>query len=416
MAVQTITTLSNLLKYVFSDGYLEAEIIKASPAYGLMPKDPTFEGKAELVGFQFGNVQSVGSTYATVEANAGEPDYAQWNITTGKLYGIVRFELDLMMAAAKKGKGSFKDFVSQNSESVMQMLMEYVGRQIHGDHGNRIGQISAGSTVASPTITLANPRDIVNFHKGMFLQTSTDDGTSGSVDTGSVKVAAVNRLTGAVTIEDTGSGPNWDDYIAAIAASDYIFRAGDFGTGLKGFESYNPETADTGTFQGVDRSVDTRLSGTRYDGSTQRIEEALVQGLYTVSTEGCNPDTVLMNSIDFGTLLLELGSRQRAVQIESYPKTATGINYRVSYGGVTVAGPKGPVVVLPDAFAPYGVMRAWTPSDWKLKSIGSYPHIERLDGVMLQKVAGADAAQMVVKGYGAIINKKPWNVARMKIR
>ena len=71
-----------------------------------------------------------------------------------------------------------------------------------------------------------------------------------------------------------------------------------------------PATAPSAgdAFWGVDRSKDvTRMAGVRFDGSSESIEEALIDGAALVAREGGQPDYCFMNFTSYAALEKSLG-------------------------------------------------------------------------------------------------------------
>ncbi len=87
------------------------------------------------------------------------------------------------------------------------------------------GRVDPSSNLATATITLERAADARLFSAGDKIVASASDGTTGVVRAGSVTLTGVNLATGVLT----ASG-NWSAGIAAIAASDHLFKFGEFGT------------------------------------------------------------------------------------------------------------------------------------------------------------------------------------------
>src|SRR5690606_25252895 len=106
-----------------------------------------------------------------------------------------------------------------------------------------IGQVSSGSDVTKKTITLAKISTVANFEVGMTLKGTMTDGDT--LDTGSEKVAAINRSTG----ELTATSATWSTVCTNLAAGDYLYVEGDGQDGtsnsfkkITGFQTWLPST------------------------------------------------------------------------------------------------------------------------------------------------------------------------------
>lgn len=173
-----------------------------------------------------------------------------------------------------------------------------------------------------------------------------------------------------------------------------------------------PATSPSNTpFFSVDRSVDpTRLGGIRYDGSALPIEEAIIGAIHRVAREGGKPTHCFMNYKRWDELVKSLGSKVN--YIDEAVKTGEAF---VSFRGVMVHGPKGPVKVMPDQNCPNDVAFLLQMDTWKLYSLGKVPRLIDSDGLKMLRESSADAVEVRVSYYAQLGCRAPGYNARIKL-
>jgi len=258
-----------------------------------------------------------------------------------------------------------------------------------------IGRVSSTSTVASTTISLSNPDDVTNFEVGMVIVASTADG-GGSVESGSVTVTGIDRDLGTLS-----AAANWSTGIATIATGDYLFKAGDYDLKIKGLQAWLPNSAPSSTaFFSVDRTSDvSRLGGIRFDGSGMPIEEALVKAASRAAREGAKPDYCFMNYSKYADLENALGSKVIYTDMK--------INAEISFRGILINGPRGPIKVIPDQNCPSDRAFMLQLNVWKLYSLGKAPQILDTDGLKMLRQASADGVEVRIGYYAQVGCRAP---------
>ena len=266
-------SISKVLKTIYQGPADIAQYIYSDVVYGLANKSQNMKGDVTSVIARYAKTGGVSHTFNKAKANKSPSLKAKFQVTRSRLYGVWGVDGELIEAA--DGEGAVINAVKEEFDEAMNAFAYRLHMNIHGNRGGARGQISAGSTVSSTTITLLEPNDIVNFEVGTVLQTSTADGTSGTVKTGTVTVSAVNRTTGTIT-----ASAAWNAGIPTVAASDYLFVEGDWGQAFYGLGDINPITAPSPSesFWGQDRSIDVeRLAGTRTTDSGLNLPEAVMK-------------------------------------------------------------------------------------------------------------------------------------------
>ncbi len=399
MASLDTTAFAAALKRKYTDRRIQWLAYKNNPFLALVPKSSDFGGESKSIPVRYGTPQGRSVSFTTAQSNKTASSAAAFLITRVSDYAVASITGETI-EASEGNSNALMRAVSYEMDGAIYTATRSLAIALWRNGGGARGQISAASNTATATITLANTADIVNFEKGMVLQVSADDGTTGAVRDGTVTVAALNRDTGTIT----ASG-NWTAGIGAAAASDYIFQAGDFGGMLKGVAAWVPTTAPTSTaFFGVDRSVDvTRLGGIRVTASGANMEEYLINAIARASREGANTSHVFMNPVDRATLVKGLGSKVQYNRVES---DVAGIGFKT----VQIEGDKGPVDVVSDPNLPQGKIYGLQMDTWELNTLGPAPKVLNLDGNDMLREYNADSYEIRVGYRGQLACYAPgWN-------
>jgi hypothetical protein len=366
--------LQNFVKQRYTKKKVESIVIKSS-LLGIMPKN-TNGGGASWQGTIRNATATTRSASDTVAygATGAASSYKKFTCAWASDYCAANISGTVVDLAAGD-QNSLVDAAMGEVDGALLSLGISLGTGLYGDGGGAIGQISAGSNVGTPTITLANISQILNFQVGDVLQASVDSGipNAGTRSAGAtVTVTAVNTATGTITV----SG-NWSAGIAAVAASDFLFKQGDYNSKIIGLAGWLPTTSPTSTaFCGVDRSGDPeRLGGVRYNGLGAPKTESLIQLAALISRFYGQPDTAVMNPLDFVDLAKELASKQMYA-----PQTVGSFgDAQISFEGFKLACPTGMVTVLQDPFCPQGIGYMLQKNTWELVSVGELPRFQAMD-------------------------------------
>lgn len=400
----TTVNMAAILKTIYPQGLPKDATYKNNPLLALMPKSEDFYGDYAKVPLKYAPNAGRSSAFATAQTNSGNVKNIAFLVDREKDYAVAKISNELILAS-KNNSGAFVSALKQEIDSAQQNVANSAAQAIYGSGSGKIGQISAASNVGTATITLANPDDVVFFEVGYKLVLSSTNG-GGSVRTGTVTVAGVNRVTGEIT----ASG-NWTAGISAAAAGDYIFIEGDYDAKMKGLAAWLPATAPTSgdSFFGVDRSADvTRLAGWRGDLSSLPIEEALIEGGYLIGRDGGKVDHVMISFDKYADLIKSLGSK---VQLVDVMAKDAGIGFQ----GVKVNVGKSIATVIPDHNCPSDRMFMLQLDSWKLKSLEGMPMILDMDGLKSLRVSNDDALEIRVGYYANVICEIPGFNGNFKI-
>ena len=358
-------TVDNAFHTYFLPNRVERIGYEEQPTLEMLSKAENFYGRA-AAGLQFDVAYEAPAglsfDFSTALANAGTGQYATFTVRRSRCYQIINLDNETMEGSADDS-GAFVDLKKEEVETGLKATTERLGQGLFRNHGAAIGRANG---LSGSVVTLTNPDDIVNFRRNMKVQTATTDGTTGAVRAGQTTVVSVDRSAGKVTLAATFAVdiPG----ITLTAGGDWIFPAGDFGLGIYGFDSYIPATAPTAgdAVFVFDRSVDTRLSGIRYDGSKLNISDAIMKGVAQGRREAGSGafDFAILNYdrlIDFS---LDLGAKVQR-------KDEGGAN--VGYDTIRVSAGGRPFTVGADHNCQPDICWVLTKRVWIWKSLGKTP-------------------------------------------
>lgn len=401
------------------DDYLKDLVYKKNPFLALVPKDESpsgFAGKYIPVPIIYGTGQGRSHTFANAQNQQTAPADVAFFVYRISDYQLVTITNELL-EATKDNAGAFIDQAKLNLDTGFRNISNNLAQNLFasgtGSRG-QIGSITKSGSSTATTITLINSAQVVQFEVGMLLVVSATDGSSPSTDT--VQLTAVNRSTGVLT--GVSSTTLASSLSANWAANGYLYVNGDIGasgasgTGsylaVSGLAAWLPLTAPSSgdSFWNVDRSVDpTRLAGVRFDGSSETIEEALIDAAALVAREGGQPDMCFTNFASYAALVKALGSKVQYVQVKHD-------ECEIGWAGITIHAAYGPITVIPDRNCPAQTAYLLSMDTWKFRSLGKAPHIltyglEGLEGI---RVGNADALEVRIGYYGNLICNAPgWN-------
>jgi hypothetical protein len=402
MAALNVSAYSPVLKTLYPDG-LAAVLYPKNPTFALLPKSDDFEGENMTITCKFGGSTGDAVDFATAQAGKSGSQYTKFTITRSSEYAVGGLTTEVMRAS-RSNKGALAKALKTEIDSSLYKLGRAFANGIWGNGGGAIGKISAGSNVGTATITLSDISQIVNFEKGMVLQASVDDGTAagGLRSAGTtVTVAGVDRDAGTITA--TG---NWTAGIAAVAASDFLFRKGDYAAKVKGIPAWLPDAAPSATlFFGVDRTQDTvRLGGARWNAAGVPIEEALIEAPHRLAIHGGSPTHGILNNRDFANVVKATQSRVFYDEDTDIP----GIGFK----SIVIPGPSGDIKLIPDPNCPRNKLYLLQMDTWGIHHLGALPGFIDDDGQgQLMRDSTADSMEYRMVAFWQLACEEPgWNM------
>jgi len=398
------------------DDYMKDLVYKKNPLLALLPKDESpsgFAGKYIPVPLVYGTPQGRSATFSNAQGNQTAPQISSFFVYRISNYQLATITNELL-EATKDNAGAFVDEAKLVMDTAFRNISNDLALDIFkGGTGSRgqIGTISSPSTAVGATvIQLADVQSVVNFEVGMTLVVSATDG--GVPSSSTVVLTAVNRSSGVLR------GTASVNPLSGWASSGYLSVQGDVAVGgststssflkVSGLSAWLPEVAPApgDSFWNVDRSADpTRLAGVRYDGSSQSIEEALIDASSLVAREGGQPDMCFMNFSSYAALEKSLGAKVQYVDVKHEEAD-------IAFAGIRIHAPYGPITVIPDRNCPANRAFLLQMDTWKLRSLGKAPHILTygLEGLEGLRVGTADALEIRIGYYANMICNAPgWN-------
>ena len=381
---------SNAAQGILKERYTKLQIQTLSyqsATVGLMPKDEDGGGAAYN-----GSIRSAVTTCRSADdtiayGTGGSPStYNMWSIPWKSSYAAANISGEAI-DKADGNENSLVDALIGEFDGAFVALGLDLGATLFGNGGGAIGVVDA--TPAGTTVQLRDISQVVNFQPGMVLQAATTDGTSGSVESGTVQLSKVDEMTGILT-----ANANWTAGISTIAAGDSLFANGDFGAKFIGFGGWLPDANNRPTsalFFGVDRTASpVKLAGAYLDGGGSPKEETLVELAMYVGRTGGKPEYCVCNPVDYADLAKAMESRARIVTPEAY-ETPT-----ILFSGFQVSTPWGVMSIISDVFCPKGKFYLLQMNTWLLGSIGGMPKVlgEGVDKMTWLRQSGSDSYQM----------------------
>ena len=406
------------------DDYMQDLVYKKNPFLALVPKDESpsgFSGKYIPVPLVYGTPQGRSATFSNAQGNQTAPQLASFFVYRVSNYELVTITNELL-EATKDNAGAFVDEAKLNMDTGFRNISNDLALDLFsGGDGTRgsYGANGGSGSISSGVITLDNPAQVVNFEVGMVLVSYSISGSTYTQSTGAALgyVIAVNRSLGTVTVSATqgGSAGNPSSWSTSFP---YLGVQGDVAFGsisattsflkVSGLQAWLPTSApgSSDSYWGVNRSADvTRLAGVRFNGSSESIEEALIDGASLVAREGGMPDMCFMNFASYAALEKSLGAKVQYVDVKHDEAD-------IAFAGIRIHAPYGPITVIPDRSCPAQTAYLLQMDVWKLRSLGKAPHVltyglEGLEGI---RVGTADALEVRIGYYANLICSAPgWN-------
>jgi hypothetical protein len=412
------------------DEFMKDLVYKKNPLLALIPKDESpsgMAGKYIPVPLIYATPQGRSATFSNSQNNQTAPGLVSFFVYRVQNYQLVTITNELL-EATKNDAAAFVDEAKLNMDTGFRNISNdlaldlFQGGSATGSRGSYAN--TAFGSAGTGIITLDDPNSIVNFEVGMTLVSYSVSGTTPTQSTSAALgyVIAVNRSLGQLTVSATQGGSagqptNWSVSFPYLAVQgDINFVSGGLAPAanqagalkISGLSAWLPTSspASNDLFWNVNRSADpTRLAGVRFNGSSESIEEALIDGSTLVAREGGQPDMCFMNFASYSALEKSLGSKVQYVDVKHEEAD-------IAFAGIRVHAPYGPITVIPDRNCPAQTAYLLQMDTWKLRSLGRAPHIltyglEGLEGI---RVGSADALEIRIGYYANLICNAPgWN-------
>jgi len=410
MAAATTTTIAGILKRLYPQSTVPSLMFDGHPFFGMLPKSENFGGEDMRIAMTRAGTAGGSATFSTAQSNKEGAKHTGFNVTDRIDYSLWSISTQAKLAS-EINPGALVAAVKAEADAAFNTAHRSLSISMFRNGGGARGQVGSTSTT---TLTLLDPEDIYMFEEGMYVETSTTDGTSGSVDAGSsTQITGVDYDAGTLT-----AAANWTAG-GDFSDNDFLFRAGDFGATLLGLDSWLPGTAPTGgdSFYNVDRSVNpTKLAGVRYvaaTGTDDTYSDALVNAGVKLSRHQSKADCAFVNPAQYLKILEEQGNKVRHTKTTA--RGAKGALANISFDGLELSTLCGTVKVIPDIDCPNHVAYMLQMDTWKLYTRGGCPRWLADDGNKMLRESSADAIEGRLGTYGALTCTKPGRNARIDL-
>jgi hypothetical protein len=383
----SVINMAAVLKTLYPSGVPLDLTYNDHPFLAMVQKDFNFYGENKKVPLKYANSSGRSATFSTAQSNANNVKTKAFLITRDKDYAVAKIQNELILAA-KNNAGAFVDALKLEMDGAMGAIGNALAFDLYRAGSGVVGQIDSGVTLASTTLTLRNPDDVVAFEQGQKIQLATAI-TGGTLRSGTLTIVAVDRVGGVLTVNANIST------ISGATVNDYIVIEGDYDSKIKGLGAWIPAVAPGATsFFGVDRTTDvTRLGGLRGDFSALPAEEALIEAAKLVNREGGKMDHVFCSYDFYASLEKALGAKVQYVDMDIA---------KVNFRGILFNHGKGVARVIPDISCPTDRVFGLQMNTWKLSGLGQVPQILDMDGLKMLRVSNDDATEIRIGYYAQL--------------
>lgn len=406
------TAAEAILKTLYPQEEIKNLVYMRNPAFALIPKMEKFEGDSSKEPVIIATPQNRSGAFGVANNINTTSIVRAFLVTRVSNYSMASIANETMLAS-ESNQGAFMEALKLEMDNALLSLTRAIAVQMYRGGTGVVARIAAGAVLNSATIPvqLSNIPDITNLEYGMAIGFSPTAG--GAAETGTAYIVVINRtgpLAGTFLCSATpGGAPTaLSTLVPTVADLDYIYQSvGDVDVTISGFQAWLPGSAVSATpFFSVNRAVDsTRLAGVTYDGSSQAIEEALIDGANIVAREGGNPDHCFMNYKDYANLIKSIGSKQQFVQYTDVKVNEPGVT--VGFNALILTGPNGPMKVIADQNCPAGYAFLLQLDTWKLKSLGNVVRLFDGDGLTMIRDPNADALLIRCVSYANLSCRAP---------
>lgn len=357
-----------------------------------------------VVPMQIESQQPGGVSVPIAQAGLAPSKFQAFTMNRVSDYGVARVALEVIEALSTNNGAFLNVFKREMDSALFTVKRSQCIHQFRAGTGSR-GQIAATANVASSVIQLANPPDALNFALNLPIQAVNGDGGTLRSAGANATITKIDRISGILTFGDVLT-----NYIAAAAANDYLIRSGDLNGVITGMSGWNPKTAVSGgdSFFGVNRSIDTRLTGGNVNGTGFTIRETGIAAMTQVKVQGGDPDTWWMNPVQLGVLARECEGKSLGFKEVTANVKVEGSKFPISFDTYEVMLDGSKVTVISDFNCPGGESFVTQEDTWSHVSLGPVPHVLTAPGApQYLIVANDDSLEMRFVARGNVANDGP---------
>jgi len=356
----------------------------------------------------------------------------EWLVPTGQIETSLTIKYKDLVAG-KTNKGAYLRNLTHATDKHGEAFGERFAQVILGGSGYTIGEADLTST-ANGTLTLVNPSDVANYHKGMVLVASAGNGSSlshtllpANVNAARGYVVQVDREAGTVTISDTrgSTTPEIPAGWGSQGDNVFLFPVGQFkpllpGSGL-GSKLLCQTLSDwitpsylssNDTFATVDRTVDSALSGVRVPASViSALPPEHKIGFASVFMQsrfaGRRPLTFVAQSEVWFQIV-------RALHAQGI---ITDIGSTLTAGGksVQVMGVNGMCEIIAEPHQDPSFIYGLDLPEIKIHHLDGLPGVANADGLEMLRQAESNDLEFRLIAFPQLIIREPWLHCRFAV-
>lgn len=343
--------------------------------------------------------QAVAAQGGGTDPAHGASNYQEFVSTFGEYHGIAT----ITARAVAGGKTNPEAYLRQLSEVLTSEVAAFVAigaRKLLGPVGGSIGKIvstTAGGSAGE--VSLSVPADGYNFAVGMMVQAATTDGSTAP---GTVRASTL-FVVGVTPDGDSAGSPTSQVQLSATsngafgigdwANGDFIFRSGDVVQGtdlsdsqIRSFQAWITLVASQTTFNFVDRSQDSRISGFRVPAS-QLAGMSILDRVQLLATVGRSQAGAK------NATLLVVGPKtwqQLATEAQSYGQLQFSPDTKIGVQMLTIMTANGATQVMNEPSCIESDIWLFTRDTLKMYNYDGFPALDEGDGnEILRQTANA---------------------------
>jgi hypothetical protein len=411
--LSNMTALQAILKEYYGPQQVKVLVYRRNKWLAMVHKEEDWAGEVVPIPTVWANPQGASRTFARALAQQTASAAARFVMQWTQDYQMVTIT-NLVQLASRNDAGAFLKAVQREMNGGLKNSENRWAGALFRSSTATIGR----GTITAGAITLSDPMAVTQFEYGQCLEAAATDGGTALGGPNYGFVCAVDRTNGVVYVATTftvgmtqasaGTPGSWTGTM-------YFRTAGDNNLSINGFADWltTSNVASNDAFNSVNRSVDqTRLSGVKWNGSNQSIEEALVDAAALSAREDGNPELALTNHTSFAALSKALGAKREYVNYEHDEVPGVG------FSGLRIHGADEEINIFADRNCPGRLCYGIDPDSWTLGSMKPLPHIlTELDGLQELRDPNNDATQIRIGGYGIMACDAPGHnfVAQLQI-
>jgi len=391
-----------LKTYYTNEQRLNWLIFKNFPALALVKKNQEMKGSIYPVPVLYATSQGASSSFANAQTNQTPAASVVYQMTRKSDYSLFSVTNEAYLAS-EGSAAAFVSLLTTAADGGLRTATMRLSSHMFRSGTGSIGQIATGGITAG-VITLTNIADLNQFEVGQTLQAnSTDGGATPRAALGFVIAVDRSPVGGTLTVSATAQGGAAGSP-AGWAAADFLLVQGDNNACVSGMDAWFPTTAPgtSDSFYGVNRSTDSRLSGYRFNATSQSLEEGILEAAIRTGEQGAASSHCFMPFTSYAGLQKSLASRLFWEDITSEEDASIG------FRAIVIQDPVGKIYVLADRYMQASRAFLLDLETCRMGSIGRAPRVlEYADGLSTLRINNADALEGRCGMYGNFYSTAP---------